>query len=119
MTVDKENAGGIVVIDWEEDDREVSLDLGLTDSQNPFNWSKARKYVMVVCACSISALTAINATSMSIMSIWGPAWFGCSREMFILGLTIYNLSVAVTPLILAPLSEHLGRNEIYQVTCFM
>jgi hypothetical protein len=56
---------------------------------------------------------------MAIMATWGTTWFDCSREMFILGLTLYNISAAITPLVLAPLSENLGRNEIYQVTSFM
>lgn len=29
---------------------------------------------------------------------------------------MYNLAVAVTPMFLAPLSEHFGRNIIYQVS---
>jgi hypothetical protein len=74
---------------------------------------------MVLCACSITALTALNATSMAIMSTWGPAYFGTSRLHFVLGLTLYNLSVSMAPLVLAPLSENLGRNEIYHVTSFL
>jgi Na+/melibiose symporter-like transporter len=56
---------------------------------------------------------------MAIMATWGPAWFSCSREMFVLGLTLYNCAAALTPLVLAPLSENMGRSEIYQVTSFL
>jgi hypothetical protein len=49
------------------------------------------------------------------MATWGPEWFNCSRLTFILGLCLFNFSVAITPMFLAPLSEILGRNIIYQV----
>jgi len=73
----------------------------------------------VICTCVISTLTAINATSMAILTTWGPAYFHTSRLHFVLGLTLYNLSVSLAPLVLAPLSENLGRNQIYQVTSLM
>jgi MFS family permease len=95
----------IVIVDWERNDPE-----------HPFNWPRARKYRMVVIACFITALTALNSTGMSIMTTWGTDWFGTSRVHFIAGLTLYNVASSIAPLLLAPLSEHFGRNGIYQIS---
>ncbi|CAK9782640.1 MFS general substrate transporter [Cutaneotrichosporon oleaginosum] len=99
------DAPDIVIVDWAPDDPE-----------HPFNWPRARKYRMVVIACFITALTALNSTGMSIMTTWGTAWFGTTRVHFIAGLTLYNVASSIAPLLLAPLSEHFGRNGIYQIS---
>ena len=87
--------------------------------QHPFNWSPSRKYAIVLAACYLTALTAANSTCMAILATWGPDWFHTSRIVFMVGAALYNIAVSTTPLILAPISEHLGRNEIYQVTSIM
>ncbi|BEJ11551.1 hypothetical protein CspHIS471_0200110 [Cutaneotrichosporon sp. HIS471] len=95
----------VVQVDWDED-----------DPQNPFNWSATRKWLTVVACALITITTIANATSQSIMATWGPEWFHTDRLTFVLGLCLFNISVAVAPMFLAPLSEHLGRNIIYQVS---
>lgn len=74
---------------------------------------------MVLTACFFTALTALNSTGMSIMATWGPQWFGVSRLHFLIGLMMYNVASSTTPLVLAPVSENFGRNEIYQVSSLM
>lgn len=74
---------------------------------------------MVLVACLITALTALNSTGMSILTTWGPEWFHTTRLHFITGLTMYNVASSITPLLLAPLSEHFGRNGIYQISSLM
>jgi MFS family permease len=56
---------------------------------------------------------------MSIMTTWGTDWFGTSRVHFIAGLTLYNVASSIAQLLLAPLSEHFGRNGIYQISSIM
>lgn len=67
----------------------------------------------------ISGLTAINATSVGVLSPWGQARFHTSHEGFALTLSLYLIAVAFTPLVLAPMSELFGRNSIYFVSCSM
>lgn len=74
---------------------------------------------MVLVACLLTALTALNSTGMSIMTTWGPDWFHTTRYHFIGGLTLYNVASSATPLVLAPLSEHFGRNGIYQISSLL
>lgn len=97
-----------IVIDWEDG-----------DPVNPFNWPQRKKLTVVIVACLIPMLTAANATSMAVMAIWGPAFYGTTRTMFIVGLMLYNVSVSVTALALAPVSENFGRNQLYQITSIM
>ena len=42
--------------------------------------------------------------------------FGCSEEVFLLGLSLYVLGFALGPVIWAPLSEVLGRRKVFLVT---
>ncbi|ORY29132.1 major facilitator superfamily domain-containing protein [Naematelia encephala] len=95
----------VFVVDW--------LD---HDPENPFNWSSAKKYANVIVAVLITTLTAANATSTAILAEWGPERFNCSREQYILSSTVFLITVAFTPLVLAPLSEVFGRMWIYQIT---
>lgn len=75
---------------------------------------------MIVCSvCSITALSIANATCLAIMSTWGVDFYNTTRLGFTVGLTVYNLSVSFTPMILTPISEGFGRNEIYQVTSLL
>lgn len=67
----------------------------------------------------ITALTAMNATTVGIMATWGVEWFDTTYTGFELSLTMYLGALAITPLVLAPMSELFGRNAIYQVTSVM
>ncbi|KAL7419186.1 hypothetical protein Q5752_006023 [Cryptotrichosporon argae] len=95
----------VIIVEWLADDPE-----------DPFNWSPARKYATILVAVLITALTAGNATSTAPLAAWGPAWLHVEREAFEGGLAAYLTAIAVTPLVLAPMSELFGRNAIYQVT---
>ncbi|KAI9636527.1 MSF transporter [Dioszegia hungarica] len=96
----------VIVIDWTPN-----------DPGNPFNWSEPRKYIIVWVAVLTTMLTAMNCTSVAILTAaGGPEHFGVNRESFVLTLTLLLLTISFTPLILAPLSETVGRNMILQIT---
>ncbi|WOO81607.1 Efflux pump radE [Vanrija pseudolonga] len=96
---------GAIIVDWDENDPE-----------NPLHWPAWRKYMTVGVVVFITALTAMNATSVGIMATWGVQWFDTTYTGFELSLTMYLGALSITPLILAPMSELFGRNAIYQVT---
>ncbi|KAK8843471.1 hypothetical protein IAR55_007128 [Kwoniella newhampshirensis] len=95
----------VVVVDWLPD-----------DPDNPFNWSTPRKYATLLVAVFITFIGAANLVSTAPLATWGTVYFGVSREVFLLGLTLPMLGIAFAPLVLAPLSEVFGRNMIYQIT---
>ncbi|TXT15772.1 hypothetical protein VHUM_00275 [Vanrija humicola] len=102
---EERTADGAIIVDWDENDPE-----------NPLHWPVWRKYMTVGVVVFITALTAMNATTVGIMATWGVEWFDTTYTGFELSLTMYLGSLAITPLILAPMSELFGRNPIYQVT---
>lgn len=60
------------------------------------------------------------------MATWGPARFNVSREAFELTFSVMLVTISFTPMVLAPLSELVGksrlsgdRNEIFQVIGIM
>lgn len=75
--------------------------------------------MIVFCVCYLTALTAVSATSIGVMAEWGAGWFHTDTEGFTLGLFMYLMAIAWTPLVLAPMSEIFGRNGIYHVTTLM
>ena len=101
-----------IIIDWAQDDREVSgLSLASKprrmppDSQHPLNWSPIRKHVTVFTAVCTALIAAINVTSIALLNPVGRAYFGVTSESFTLGLTVNMVAIAIAPLFLAPLSE--------------
>lgn len=132
-------AGEAVIIEWADGDPQVSGKASwsrCTDWQNPQNWKEAKKYAVLFTAVLTTMLTAANCTSVAILNEFGQVRFGVSREEFALSLTVLMISIACTPLVLAPLSElvslplfpfvrwlelmaQYGRNVIYQTTAIM
>jgi hypothetical protein len=53
----------------------------------------------------ITLLTAVNCTSTAILSNWGIDYFGVTREQFLVSQTVMMLTIAFTPILLAPVSE--------------
>ena len=53
----------------------------------------------------ITLLTAVNCTSGAIISTWGTEYFGVNRTEFMASQTILMMTIAFTPMLLAPVSE--------------
>ncbi|KAK1922845.1 major facilitator superfamily domain-containing protein [Papiliotrema laurentii] len=95
----------VITIDWSPD-----------DPQSPQNWSTWRKYSCLVTLLTTTTITAANCTHVAIVNPAGQERFGVDRDHFTLAITLLLIAIAFAPLFLAPLSETLGRNVIYQVT---
>ncbi|KAI0478082.1 major facilitator superfamily domain-containing protein [Xylaria cf. heliscus] len=84
-----------------------------TDPENPYNWPKWKKNIMLA-ATAIIAFTGSIATS-----IISPAHqqlmdeFGVSSTVAFLPLTTYVLALGLGPVVGGPLSETIGRKKIY------
>jgi len=86
------------------------------DPRNPMMYSTVRKW-------SITALVAFATLAVAFVSsaFSGGAdavlkEFGCSQEIFTLGLSLFVLGFAIGPLIWAPLSELFGRQILFVIT---
>lgn len=80
------------------------------------NWPAPRKWLTVFSVCYLTVMTAINATSTGVIAEWGMPWFHTDSVGFMMGLFMYIMAIAWTPLVLAPMSEMFGRTWIYHIS---
>ncbi|KIW13408.1 hypothetical protein PV08_08596 [Exophiala spinifera] len=92
-----QNAGGIVSFD------------GLTDPDNPLNWTRRKKWTMTI----LCGMTTVGTTwASSIFSTGANSVhheFGIGLEVAELGLTLFMIGLGTGPVLFAPLSELYGR----------
>ncbi|KAF2013580.1 MFS general substrate transporter [Aaosphaeria arxii CBS 175.79] len=91
----------------------ITLAFAAHDIDNPRNWSKARKWYITSFVSMLNVLTCLCAGGYSSGSQSLKEEFHCSSLMVTTGLSTYILGFAFGPMLLAPLSEHWGRNPIY------
>ncbi|KAF2474873.1 MFS general substrate transporter [Lindgomyces ingoldianus] len=95
------------------DNTPIILTFGPHDLDNPRNWSKARKWYITCFVSMLNVLTCLCAGGYSSGSHLYKEEFHASSTMATAGLSTYILGFAFGPLLLAPLSEHYGRNPAY------
>ncbi|CEH14585.1 Synaptic vesicle transporter SVOP and related transporters (major facilitator superfamily) [Ceraceosorus bombacis] len=98
--------GDRIWVEWEEGDPE-----------NPFNFSPTRKWLMTIFATFFTMEVAATAGAY-VPGI--PSMEASLRhdlhEVSLLGISVYAFGFGLPPLVLAPLSEVMGRNTIYLVS---
>ena len=89
---------------------------GADDAENPRNFSKTRKVFSTITVTFLAFVSTLAA------SIYSPGHqdvaeeFSVSTEVSFLPLSLFNLGMALGPLIGAPLSETYGRRIVFLVT---
>lgn len=98
----------------------ISLTNCTLDPENPFNFSRTRKWITTVLAIifTIEVSTTAGAYVPGISSMERDLR-NDNHEVSLLGISIYALGFGLPPLILAPFSEVFGRNPIYFVSHFL
>ncbi|KAL2830853.1 major facilitator superfamily domain-containing protein [Aspergillus cavernicola] len=89
------------------------------DRDNPRHWGYWRKWYIT---CFVSMLNVITTWCCGAFSSGAPAIadrFDVSSEVTTLCLSMYVLGYAIGPVLLAPLSEHYGRQPVYLVSWFL
>ena len=86
------------------------------DPGNPMNWSDSRKwFITFIATMSVFAITfTSSAYSESANEVIGE--FGCSIEVFIVGVSLFVLGFAIGPAFWAPLSEFFGRQYLWIIS---
>ncbi|POY70051.1 hypothetical protein BMF94_6938 [Rhodotorula taiwanensis] len=102
QSFDAKAGDGVVWVEWTRD-----------DAENPFNWSRRRKWQTTLICCAFTVSVAFSNTAFSSGSPSMMRELGCSHELAALGLAIFPLGFALGPLTLAPLSEAYGRYPMY------
>ncbi|WWC67915.1 uncharacterized protein I206_101833 [Kwoniella pini CBS 10737] len=83
--------------------------------QNPFNFSKGRKFGITCVATLFTLQTSMNVGAFSIGMESMTRDLNCTRDQAAIGLGIFNFGFATMPLLLAPLSEEFGRRWSYVI----
>uniref|UniRef100_V5EXJ7 Synaptic vesicle transporter SVOP and related transporter n=2 Tax=Kalmanozyma brasiliensis (strain GHG001) TaxID=1365824 RepID=V5EXJ7_KALBG len=98
------------------DDDVIWVDFPPGDPENPFNFSKTRKWCITILGVLFTAEVAATASAYvpGIPSMERDLGI-TDHELSLLGIAIYPLGFALPPLVLAPLSEVFGRNPMYLV----
>ncbi|BGO94746.1 hypothetical protein NBRC10512_007307 [Rhodotorula toruloides] len=93
----------VIWVDWD----------GPDDPANPLNWSRRRKWIISSVGILFCALVSLSVSGYSIAEASVQAELGCSKELALLGITLFTITFGTAPLLLAPLSEVYGRSYIY------
>ncbi|KAI8934783.1 hypothetical protein NX059_008470 [Plenodomus lindquistii] len=89
---------------------------GPNDLDNPHNWSRLRKWLMVAAIIPIDLSVSWGASGFSPAAGDFAKDVGVSPQVAVLGLSMYILGLAFGPMTLAPLSEYYGRRPVYIVS---
>ncbi|TKY88039.1 hypothetical protein EX895_003135 [Sporisorium graminicola] len=97
-------------------DEVIWVDFPPDDPENPFNFSRTRKWCITILGVLFTAEVAATASAYvpGIASMERDLHI-TNHELSLLGIAIYPLGFALPPLVLAPLSEVFGRNPMYLV----
>ena len=86
------------------------------DPENPQNWSRSRK-VMLLTVTTSCAFCVTNTSSIISNAYQGiQDEFHVSKEVAILGLSLFVIGLGIGPMLLGPLSEFYGRRPVYLVS---
>ena len=86
---------------------------------DPFKWSKARKWVTTILSTVVTAMAAYSAGAYAAPQIELMALWGVGDIAYNLGISLFTLAFAVTPMVLAPFSEINGRRPIFLLSGFL
>lgn len=87
----------------------------LSKFQDPFTWSPWRKRFTVYISCIATLFTAYNAGSYAPPLPSFASEYGVSELAALTGITTFCLGFAITPMVLAPFSEIMGRYPVFVV----
>ncbi|KAE8853534.1 hypothetical protein HRS9122_00526 [Pyrenophora teres f. teres] len=86
------------------------------DPEDPRNWSRTRKWLMVAAIVPIDLSVSWGASGFSPVAGDFSKDMDVSASVAVLGLSMYVLGLAFGPMTLAPLSEYFGRRPVYVVS---
>ncbi|OLN96950.1 putative drug/proton antiporter YHK8-like protein 2 [Colletotrichum chlorophyti] len=90
--------------------------LDLTRFTSPLQWPNARKQLLLVLSCIATFLTAYTAGSYSPSSAIMAQDLGSTQLAVLVGITTFCFGFALSPMVLAPLSEIYGRYPVFVIS---
>ncbi|GAA5888892.1 hypothetical protein JCM6882_002892 [Rhodosporidiobolus microsporus] len=86
------------------------------DPENPFNWSKRKKWQTAIIGCFFTFMASYTGTAFPMGTESMMEELNCTRWVATLGLSVFPLGFGLGPLFTAPLSEAFGRYPIYCIS---
>ncbi|KAF1989694.1 MFS general substrate transporter [Aulographum hederae CBS 113979] len=84
--------------------------------RNPLEWSPTYKTYLAVLGCIANFSTTYAGGGYTSGTSQMSDYFGVSQVAVLVGVTLYTVGFALTPMVLAPLSELTGRRPIFLVS---
>lgn len=94
-----------IYIDWEQD-----------DTEHPFNWSTRKKALISTSLMVFTFVCSGMAAGYYLAYEGFQEEHGTSRQVYMLGICFYLLGHAIAPMVLAPISEEIGRYPVMMVS---
>ncbi|KII88762.1 hypothetical protein PLICRDRAFT_176307 [Plicaturopsis crispa FD-325 SS-3] len=95
-------SGSPYIVDWDENDPE-----------NPYTWSRVKKWMITAQVSSGTLSVSFGSSAYSAGIPQAMADLRVSREVAVLGLSLYVLGFGLGPLVFAPMSELYGRRIVF------
>ncbi|KAI0343343.1 MFS general substrate transporter [Trametopsis cervina] len=92
------------------------IDFEKDDPRNPLNFTTKRKWAIAMCAIFFTGLSAANASTYNLGFPGMLVDLDCTQFQATVGLSLYTLGFAITPLVTASFSEEFGRQPLYMVS---
>ncbi|KAH6668518.1 MFS transporter [Halenospora varia] len=89
------------------------------DAENPKDYTTTYKWFLTFLVAVSTLCVALASSAFSGATEPMLRTFGCSEEIIILALSIMVVGYAIGPLVWAPISEAIGRREIFIITMFI
>ncbi|EKM50095.1 uncharacterized protein PHACADRAFT_264625 [Phanerochaete carnosa HHB-10118-sp] len=99
-----------------ENDSPLYVEFEKGDPRDPMNFTKRRKWMIAGCAILFTALSAANASTYNMGVPQMIVDLNCTQFQATIGLSMYTLGFAITPLVTASFSEEFGRQPLYIVS---
>lgn len=99
-----------------ESDGPLYVEFEKGDPRDPVNFTHRRKWMITGCAVFFTALAAANASTYNMGFPGMVKDLNCTQFQATIGLSMYTLGFAITPLVTASFSEEFGRQPLYIVS---
>ena len=83
---------------------------------SPLEWSQERKTLITTLSCTVTVLAGYAAGAYSPPQRELAREWRVSNTVYNLGITAYTLGFAIAPMVLAPVSEVVGRRPVFLVS---
>lgn len=91
----------------------------LKEYVSPYEWSAARKYFITAISCICALFASFSASCYSPGVDQMSAEWKVSQVAATVGITTFTAGFAVGPMVLAPVSEVVGRKPVFVATAFL